>query len=420
MNQQQWTAPIGEGYGAPVFVDRKFGRPIDPTLDSCCQREIESNRQYNAVQRTLRRHDRVALAERLRRNAVFMADGAFQGCRCSFDPNQDGGEYGALREFKSKIYNEGLLTQEQESEHEYVERKDDAHSFSNQDSDDDSEFDYLLDQVDAPGASELATELEARRREELESTLLIGEALAHHGWGVHRQIGPARVWAACGLGTPEECAVLLHLFDPDRTASAHLDYLFETIYAPKFRGTRFLRTPGRPALAVHGAALNHIMQGTNLRAEHDLPALLAIRNGQVVALCRNFEGLVCDNDNQIQESALQHWLDMTNILHFDIPSIEDLCRIRPEEDALIASGILGKDAAKLHSDSSMSTAQRALAELKNRGMKSNIDDLPTFFRCGVPGCEKTYKHEHVGIQTEEQSGLVVKLDVDGNTITPVL
>jgi hypothetical protein len=32
------------------------------------------------------------------------------------------------------------------------------------------------------------------------------------------------------------------------------------------------------------------------------------------------------------------------------------------------------------------------------------------YDCGLEGCNKTFKHEHVGIQTSEQDGLVVKED----------
>jgi hypothetical protein len=455
-------AAIGEGYGAPVHVNDTSRRATDPTLDSCCQREIESNRRYNSVNRTLRLHDRVAIAERLRRNAVQMKsmDGLReQGCRCAFDPNQDGGEYSALRELKVRLADDALEEERERRENITTDREVSAGAANEQkeistspsdrgdgsDSDDDSEFDYLLDDLDGPGAAEMAQEMEARRRDELENAFLQRENLVHHGYGVHRQMNPSRVLHFAGLGTELhrgiDDGVVLHLYDPNSTASAHLDYLLESKLSRKYGGTKFLRSSGRPVLLMNQEIIQNSferLKGVSVKPENDLPALVAIRNGEVVAVCKNLSGLTTTAYNTLEgerniivESALEHWLDMAGVLRCETeaPPMEVLCRIRPEEDALIASGILGKDANTAHAAlgrlnkdqasqeanlAGLSTAQRAMAELRNRGMKTKEDDLPTFFRCGVPGCEKTYKHEHVGVQTEEQTGLVVKMDFEGN------
>ena len=82
-------------------------------------------------------------------------------------------------------------------------------------------------------------ELEERRRAELELAMLHKEISLHHGYGAHRQMHPGRVLRAAGLGagTPSP-AVVLHLVDPDSTASASLDLcleeLAETYEAPSF------------------------------------------------------------------------------------------------------------------------------------------------------------------------------------------
>jgi len=102
MSSTQPHESAWEGLGAPVRVDRPdYARMVDPTLDSCCQREQESHAKAAVLRRTLERFDVVAEKERRRRHLV--QTGAFAGCRCCYDPHQDGtGEYRALIELRSQ------------------------------------------------------------------------------------------------------------------------------------------------------------------------------------------------------------------------------------------------------------------------------------------------------------------------------
>lgn len=59
-----------EGLGGPVTMDEYHLEGIDPALEDCCQREVQSNRRYNALTSTLRRHDVSLLADRRRRNLI--------------------------------------------------------------------------------------------------------------------------------------------------------------------------------------------------------------------------------------------------------------------------------------------------------------------------------------------------------------
>jgi hypothetical protein len=104
-----------EGLGGPIRMDRPDLHNIDPTLDMCCQREVESNRRGNAMRRTLERHDIVAEKERRRRHLVTIPE-QFSGCRCCYDPNSDGGEYRALIELREKR----KLEDEQQNEEQLV------------------------------------------------------------------------------------------------------------------------------------------------------------------------------------------------------------------------------------------------------------------------------------------------------------
>ena len=411
------SSTIPEGYGGPISINQSHGSPIDPTLESCCQREIESNRQFNAVQSAVRRHDRIAWMERLRRNAVQLDFG--QGCRCSFDPSQDGGEYGTLREMRLRRYHEQMEEQtraREEGNYNGTDDNDDNNNNEEQEdqvnnnrpfhadvdrndksdnSDSDSEFDYLLDEIDLPPA--VTEELERRRREELEEAILYRDLLTHHGYGTHRQMHPMRVLRAAGLtannsrhrGIPES-AVVLHLYDPESDMSAALDLLLEQdTFAGKYRGTKFLRASGRAVLLMNPDIADKELP--HLHPNRDMPALVAIKDGVVVATCPKLAGMGSSEEGTVDVHAVEHWLDMAGVLRTDPPPIEMLCRIRPEEDALLASGILGRK-----TDAST--------------QKTGEGGTEEYFNCGVLGCEKTFFHEHVGVRNEEQDGLVVKED----------
>lgn len=366
--------------GAPIYVEnRRRNDPIDPTLDSCCQREIEGNRQWNAVQATLKRHDRIARRERMRRNAVQLLTSDNTGglvnmdvCRCMFDPGQDGGEYEALHNLRlqSSVAVTSKTTLSEEDDNTEERRK--VSKEEEESSDDDSDFDYLLDDSELPGAKEF----EEQRREEFEEAVLYRDLLFQHGYGTVRQMHPLRVLRAAGLTVggrnDSSGAVVLHLFDPTSDMSASLDLVLENL-SPNYKGTIFLRAAGRAVLSTNPYSLSHVI------TEDDLPTLIAIRDGCVVATCPNLRGL---GYSTVVSSQVRYWLDRANVLIRDPPSEDVLCRIPPDVDALLASGILGR--------------------------KEEVQQQ--YFDCGIPGCQKSFYHEHVGVKTEEQDGLVIKED----------
>jgi hypothetical protein len=337
------------------------------------------------LERTLRRHDVVAMAERRRRNLVTTS--AFEGCRCCYDPNGDGGEYRALMEYKEQHPVSGFETNNHtiEEEEENQEPNGSPHD-DNDDDDDDDEFDYLLDD-DLPGMNSDVKELEENRRAELEFQMLTRLVAIQHGFGTHRQLHPGRVLKAAGLGENKSRqpppAVVLHLVDPDSIASASLDYYLETSLAPQTPGTVFMRSGGRSTLLMDAAVAQKTALGV-LRPDQDMPALIAIRDGVVVNVCPNLRGLTLGEDSPIDEHAVQRWLDGCGVLRSQAPSVmEELCHIRPEEDALMD--------------------YMATKKLQNQ----NQPQLERY-DCGLGGCNKAFKHEHVGVKTSEQDGLVVK------------
>lgn len=365
-----------EGLGGPVRMEHSDLGEIDPTLDSCCRREIESNRKRSVLEETLSRHDVVAMKERRKRHLLPNLSWGV-GCRCCYDPNSDGGEYRALMEARDLLQQE---TEQQQEEEESQDQKEESED------DSDDEFDFLLDE-ELPGDNGGAIhEMEEQRRAELEFALLQQEVAIQHGYGVHRQMHPNRVLKGAGLGgTTPSPAVVLHLVDPDSMASATLDLCLEDL-AKTHRGTKFLRSGGRSVLLMEPEMCKKSMP--RLSPDADMPALVAIREGVVIAVCPRLQGLVSEDDSDdavVLPEEVSSWLDKAGVLLDRPPPMEEVCLIRPEEEALM---------------------DHLAASTKN---------APPRYDCGMPMCDKTFPHEHVGVQTKQQDGLVVQEeDVIGN------
>jgi hypothetical protein len=360
-----------EGLGGPIRPDRPNFADIDPTLESCCRREEEEIRYGNSIRRTLQKHDIVAEKERRRRHLVETPE--FTGCRCCYDPNSDGGEYRALMELRERIgvvevdVEEGAVLPE-EKKHDL----EDEHEDSEED-----EFDYLLDE-DLPEQNEELKALEFIRRAELEMAWYSREVSLPHGYGVHRQMHPARVLKAAGLvpGTRDPPpAVVLHLVDADSMASATLDMYLEKLAVTTAKGTKFLRSGGRSVLLMDADLAKKVLP--KMHPDKEMPALVSIRDGVVINTSPNLRGLV-DENGEIVPNAVYEWLDKSGVLLQQPPILQAVCRIRPEEEALM----------------DYMTTQKPQRE-------------EVHYNCGVANCSKTFAHEHVGVKNEQQDGLLV-------------
>lgn len=323
-----------------------------------------------------------------------------EACRCSCDPDSDGGEYQALVDFKERKRqeehdDEGIENQIAREESAY-ERKanvsDDDNDSANSDSDD--EFDYLLDEDFCDDES--LRLLEEQRRAELEYQMLMRQIAGYHGYGAHRQVHPNRVLRIAGLGRsadkkssdrPPPRAVVLHLVDPHSLASASLDYFIENELAKECPGTMFMRSGGRSVLLLDSALAQKSFPSSILDPDKNIPALVAIREGVVINACPRLFGLAADGgEGEIEPHAVRQWLDRSGVLLTETP-IEDVCLIRPEEEA--------------HMNFMQSQQQKP---------KQAPPAEEEYYNCGVKGCCKIFKHEHVGVQTSEQSGHVVQED----------
>jgi hypothetical protein len=423
MTRTEQNRGMMEGLGGPVRMEHYDIGGIDPALDDCCRREVESNRRYNAKTATLRRHDVAALAERRRRNLVQLKttteEGAAEdGCRCCYDPNSDGGQYRALMELRAERDDEAKENRieeyskeddkeddddeeekkrEQEEDKREMKRNNDNLRDAT-DSDDDDEFDYLLDDDDDLPHDSGIKALEEARRAELEYALLSREVAMQHGYGTHRQLHPARVLKAAGLGNrgsvrdPPQ-GVVLHLVDPDSRASASLDLYLEEVLSQQYAGTIFLRSGGRSTLLLDAELAQRAFFRHTLEPDRDMPALIAIRDGVVIHTAPLLRGLVDREGDRIVEGAIHDWLSQSGVLIAQAPPMEALCFIRPEEEALM--DYMGK-----------APPPQETPNLAHR------------FNCGLADCNKTFYHEHVGISTSEQDGLLVsEADVSGSNIS---
>jgi hypothetical protein len=344
---------------------------------------------------TLARYDRIALAERRRRYVI--SNFSFgSGCRCCYDPKLDGGEYAALAEARLQLEEEEQDKEEEEEPWNDKLQSKKENAQEEQEEDSDNEYDYLLEENDI--MDEGIQKMEEERRAEMYLTALISESATYHGYGVHRQIHPQYIVRATGLGSVQQSstttpAVVLHLFEETNPLSASLDLYLEKM-APHYQGTKFIRCNGRLSLIWNPKVAQDLFPPLlSNRSTLDvdafdryLPCLLAIQGGQVVSSCYHLDGLGSMKLGGIDPSMVENWLSHTGVLHTQYTvALEEFCRYRPEEEALHENMI------------------RAAERMKEDG-KQDI------YPCGMAGCEKTFPHEHIGYQTQEQKGLLVNAE----------
>ena len=452
------TGKNWEGLGGPVKYNSRKDSALqdDPTLDSCCQRDIEEQRVGLALRTTLRKYDIVAERERRRRHTVSFNHSSTMymggidrgtgihnmnndsGCRCSYDPNGDGGEYRTLSELRRERSNNNNTNGDEEEcyiepkyplDDDYGRKDDDNHPSiegvngtssgnnekeSDDDDDDDDEYDYLLDDIDLPSSAGDTTTVtdnstvktfEAQRRMELEWQIFQNEVALLHGYGIHRQIHPQRIISIAGLLHHSKANtiiepppfVVMHLVDSDSIASASLDLYLEVL-ATKFRGTMFVRSSGRATILLNDATVvdSVLPMFRNYTSAQNvdtaLPALVAIRNGIAVNACLQLRGLLSlssyskgydRNGDEVEPSAVRDWLDRCGVLHERPPNIDTMCRIRPEEEALLDSCT------------------------RRKTDQFNVIDEEQRYDCGKNGCSKSFPHEHIGERNEQQDGLLI-------------
>jgi hypothetical protein len=385
---------------------------------------MESNRKQNAVQSALRAHDRVAKVENQRRlqqlntNAPLFGgkhgSGGYNsfnlltnlsfgsGCRCCYDPNGDGGEYELLASMKrEREMNSTAAVGVGGGAVDDEETGSIDNAGSGNDSDSDDEFNYLLE-CDIPTTDNYGDDrihgdyddLQSQRRADLQNMAYHNEVARYHGYGVHRQMHPKRIFAAAGYVSDNNdrdkmCppGSVVHLFDAYSSLSVSLDICLENM-AMRYRGTKFVRGIGITSKLYAEGGDSDWKRG-------DLPMLLAIKSGRIVAWSSGLRDFYrYRNQTQVEDALVEQWLDRAGVLHTYPPPLDALCKIRPQEDVLLEN-------------------TRSLNELGRGGLlhRNNLEEVDVEeerFDCGLVGCNKSFYHEHVGVKNDAQAGVLVK------------
>jgi hypothetical protein len=304
------------------------------------------------------------------------------GCRCCYDPSGDGGEYELLAAARKERDNDGKVDQ---SSSQTAERGSDDKVNTPKDesdnSDDDDEFDYLLDD---DIETETEYDLQAQRRAELENMARQYEILRYHGFGVHRQMHPQRVFPSVGYGAIDKdryipLGAVVHLYDAFSPLSVSLDFCLEDI-SSRYPGTKFIRGLGVSSMVFAD-------DGDDVKwKKADLPMLLAIKGGKVVAFSSGLRDF--SNGDNVEPRMVEQWLDYGGVLIDTPPPVEAVCRIRPEEDMLMEN-------------------MRQLHGLGKETFEGDKQEKQDRYDCGVEGCIKSFYHEHVGVKTDAQDGMLV-------------
>jgi len=77
-----------------------------------------------------------------------------------------------------------------------------------------------------------------------------------------------------------------------------------------------------------------IVKNGGFVAPSDLPTLIAVKDGNVVAISHRLYGFGCMSDGTVEARRVENWFYQAGVLLSDSPSYFDLCSIRPKEDAL--------------------------------------------------------------------------------------
>jgi len=346
------------------IVDRSVAAAAAPTTDvtlSCCEEhEAEINARRTATESILRLHDRVASLERHHQINVVPNSNRY---RC-YNTMEDDGDYPALREYRHH------LMVESDSEDE-ASLPDDVTGCAvagasldgeeTEEEDEDDEYDYLLEETTLN-----ITNVEEERRLEMKLRGLHLDIARGHGYGVHRHINPGNVWEQAGLNSPNPPqAAIVHLYDPTSIPSAKLDVILESNrFAAKYKGTKFLKADGKKAVSA-----NPIVP------KDCLPCIMAIRNGTIIATCDKLRDVMDRHYNVVDEWALEEWLDRANVLIREAPEIDNLVRIRPEEEALL-------DSIRRENEQTSASTEKIVEK--------------EYYDCGLEGCQKTFCHQHIG------------------------
>lgn len=319
---------------------------------------------------TLRKNDRVAFVENIQKN-VLKSDIS------SFDNIHVDNEYSSLKTLRTTQRDKKKLIQNDLTKVTATSYPDEDNYESLSESEEGSEYDYLLNNDDVNIHAFNQQRMKELHQQSSKSTTQCGI--------VYDQIPPQNIFEAAGLcaGCRKlSCcdkvrpAAVIHLYEDCRIC-ASLDLCLEEIIST-YNGTKFIRSFGRQAL-FHN---RNIVQKSLPQLRNGLPTLIAVKDGVVEAMCQNLSTFINPRNNEIEPSSVENWLNQAGVLLKEVPFSSKSC-------CHVASGRI--DHKKGRTPIAMP--------------KFDVEDL---FKCGLPGCQKNFHHEHIGIKNEQQDGMLVR------------
>ena len=403
--------PLNAAFCAPC-APSTYLSPVeapDPTLDACCQREVESQDRHQRALDVVRANDRIMQRERAREEA---RKGVL--CNCPLHVAGAATSYGLLESLRElEVAKQRLTDPSPPPPPPSASRDADSRRISDSgddsESDDDSEFDYLLDE----GAASATIHAEILQRQALHSSL------RSHGFGAMLHVSAYNVDAVVYPPSYQDFPLLLHLYDPDNVDCAHLDLHLEK-FSSSYVGTRWIRCDGRQFLSTDNA----VQKGKVLEAfkgrggKASVPALLAFRSGLLVNVSENLRdfGAQCYKERNsaaaasknlrdppaISFDAVDAWLSNTGLLQTDIPQ-----------------AMLSSDSSSNSSNARFLSGDLCLPTESPASPTSSPAKAPTeepvdpesIFECSEPGCCKTFFHRHIG-STFGEAGALLREGLD--------
>jgi hypothetical protein len=356
--------------------------PLDPTLDSCCQREIEQESARTVALNAVRSKDKI-----FERQRMMELENRKLRCGCCFVERVEGEDYPVLAglrsiKFASMVAGEAAAFEDAPVDgHGRVGEEEDS-----EEEDSDSEF---LDDLPSSFTSSIA------------ENALKNELLRAHGFGFPLSLAVTSLPTALDpLVAGEHVPTVLHLYDPTLADCAHLDLYLEGV-ASDYVGTRWFRADGTKLFDNPYPEMARLRASLKLESRGDLPALVAVRGGVLVNVSKGLQALGKLNraanlspnfpsEPCLTLSAVQPWLDSCGVL----------------------SSAQAVDVARL------CKASTEIREMSERAREDEEDgEVEERFDCGMSGCCKTFVHQHIGAgEVEGQGGQLLREGVDSLTM----
>ena len=352
--------------------------PLDE-MDPCCAKELAHEEAKTRVGRELRKTDRSMVRYDMRQRAIDDLRNGARSCACCSAP----ADYYLLLKLRQEAEAEeearqAAAARRDEEEKERRRRGGRGGDSSNSDDDDDDDDDFGLD--------DCYTDYEVAAMEEMKTRALAFGRAKLVGLGVHVEQSAAHLEKMI----PTFKHMVLHIYNPRSALQARINLHLEVL-ATRYPGTLFRRVESGPQVSQ----LVSKLQGTSVRlrsaelGDSDYAgALVAIVGASSTAFTSQLESF--GSDDELLPGEIDKWLSNTGALCTDT------------EDALSFASLrqVAADAADAD-DEAAYDAER---------------DTDCAAYCDLPGCPRTFPHEHIAGGTGGLGSLSVRAAQEGESV----